>query len=191
MPARNVLPRIGVYGPDCSSPPRTSRLQPLARGHRRVAHRGGCRTRHHSRRLRPALGRPPRRFAGHGHHRPRQRQGPKTGGFRYALPLVQGTQVALARHRPRPARPEHRVRRHLVFRFAARPARSLAAPPPAGTRPCAHAINVIPDTQLAKLYGEGEVVVNSEPSPGRAARGARVSASAPTPWTASSRRSRL
>src|SRR5262249_32575294 len=50
-------------------------------------------------------------------------------------------------------------------------------PPERGLR---HAINVIPGTRLADLYGEGEVVVNSEP--GRAiqklARGFRVSAAA-------------
>src|SRR5580692_10269392 len=48
-------------------------------------------------------------------------------------------------------------------------------PPERGLR---HAINVIPDTQLAKLYGEGEVVVNSEHRRAvqRVARGFRASA---------------
>jgi gamma-glutamyl-gamma-aminobutyrate hydrolase PuuD len=50
-------------------------------------------------------------------------------------------------------------------------------PPERGLR---HAINVIPDTQLAKLYGEGEVVVNSEHRRAvqRVARGFRVGANA-------------
>lgn len=41
-----------------------------------------------------------------------------------------------------------------------------------------HAINVTPDTRLAKLYGEGEIVVNSEHrrAVNRIARGFRVSA---------------
>lgn len=50
-------------------------------------------------------------------------------------------------------------------------------PPERGLR---HAINVIPETQLAELYGEGEVVVNSEHRRGlaRLARGFRVCAQA-------------
>jgi putative glutamine amidotransferase len=50
-------------------------------------------------------------------------------------------------------------------------------PPERGLR---HAINVIPGTHLADLYGEGEVVVNSEHRRAvqRAARGFRVSAQA-------------
>jgi gamma-glutamyl-gamma-aminobutyrate hydrolase PuuD len=50
-------------------------------------------------------------------------------------------------------------------------------PPERGLR---HAINIIPDTQLAKLYGEGEVVVNSEHRRAvqRVARGFRVGANA-------------
>jgi putative glutamine amidotransferase len=50
-------------------------------------------------------------------------------------------------------------------------------PPEKGLR---HAINVHPDTHLARLYGEGEVVVNSEHRQGvkRIARGFRVSATA-------------
>jgi gamma-glutamyl-gamma-aminobutyrate hydrolase PuuD len=50
-------------------------------------------------------------------------------------------------------------------------------PPEPGLR---HAINVIPDTQLAGLYGEGEVVVNSEHRRAvqRVARGFRASANA-------------
>jgi putative glutamine amidotransferase len=50
-------------------------------------------------------------------------------------------------------------------------------PPERGLR---HAINVIPDTQLARLYGEGEVVVNSEHRRAvqRIARGFRVGANA-------------
>jgi gamma-glutamyl-gamma-aminobutyrate hydrolase PuuD len=50
-------------------------------------------------------------------------------------------------------------------------------PPERGLR---HAINVFPDTKLAELYGEGEVVVNSEHRRGvaRVARGFRVSAQA-------------
>src|SRR5436190_1813542 len=45
-------------------------------------------------------------------------------------------------------------------------------PPERGLR---HAINVIPDTQMATLYGEGEVVVNSEHRRGllKVARGFR------------------
>ncbi len=43
-----------------------------------------------------------------------------------------------------------------------------------------HAINVEPGTQLADIYGEGEIVVNSEHRRGinRVARGFRVSARA-------------
>jgi gamma-glutamyl-gamma-aminobutyrate hydrolase PuuD len=50
-------------------------------------------------------------------------------------------------------------------------------PPERGLR---HAINVIPDTLLARLYGEGEVVVNSEHRRAvqRVARGFRVGANA-------------
>ena len=50
-------------------------------------------------------------------------------------------------------------------------------PPEPGLR---HAINVLPDTHLAGLYGEGEVVVNSEHRRAvqRLARGFRVSAQA-------------
>lgn len=50
-------------------------------------------------------------------------------------------------------------------------------PPERGLR---HAINVLPDTFLAVLYGEGEVVVNSEHrrAIARLARGFRVSANA-------------
>lgn len=50
-------------------------------------------------------------------------------------------------------------------------------PPEKGLR---HAINVLPDTGLAALYGEGEVVVNSEHRRGiaRLARGFRVTAQA-------------
>jgi gamma-glutamyl-gamma-aminobutyrate hydrolase PuuD len=50
-------------------------------------------------------------------------------------------------------------------------------PPERGLR---HAINVIPDTKLAGIYGEGEVVVNSEHrrAAARVARGFRVSAQA-------------
>jgi len=50
-------------------------------------------------------------------------------------------------------------------------------PPEPGLR---HAINVLPDTHLAGLYGEGEVVVNSEHrrAVARVARGFRVSAQA-------------
>ncbi len=50
-------------------------------------------------------------------------------------------------------------------------------PPEHGLR---HAINVLPNTQLAKLYGEGEVVVNSEHRRAvqRVARGFRVGANA-------------
>jgi putative glutamine amidotransferase len=50
-------------------------------------------------------------------------------------------------------------------------------PPERGLR---HAINVLPDTALAELYGEGEVVVNSEhrKAVNRVARGLRVSAHA-------------
>jgi putative glutamine amidotransferase len=50
-------------------------------------------------------------------------------------------------------------------------------PPERGLR---HAINVLPDTMLADLYGEGEVVVNSEHrrAVARVARGLRVSAQA-------------
>jgi gamma-glutamyl-gamma-aminobutyrate hydrolase PuuD len=50
-------------------------------------------------------------------------------------------------------------------------------PPEHGLR---HAINVLPDTKLAGLYGEGEVVVNSEHrrAVARVARGFRVSAQA-------------
>jgi putative glutamine amidotransferase len=50
-------------------------------------------------------------------------------------------------------------------------------PPEKGLR---HAINVIPDTNLAGLYGEGEVVVNSEHrrAVARVARGFRVGATA-------------
>jgi putative glutamine amidotransferase len=50
-------------------------------------------------------------------------------------------------------------------------------PPERGLR---HAINVVPGTALAELYGEGEVVVNSEHRRAvqRAARGFRVSAHA-------------
>jgi putative glutamine amidotransferase len=50
-------------------------------------------------------------------------------------------------------------------------------PPERGLR---HAINVLPDTELAELYGEGEVVVNSEHrrAIARLARGFRVSANA-------------
>lgn len=50
-------------------------------------------------------------------------------------------------------------------------------PPERGLR---HAINILPDTRLAQLYGEGEVVVNSEHRRGlqRLARGFRVCAQA-------------
>jgi putative glutamine amidotransferase len=50
-------------------------------------------------------------------------------------------------------------------------------PPERGLR---HAINVIPGTRLADMYGEGEVVVNSEHRRGvqRVARGFRISAQA-------------
>ena len=50
-------------------------------------------------------------------------------------------------------------------------------PPERGLR---HAINVLPSTRLADLYGEGEVVVNSEHRRAvqRVARGFRVSAQA-------------
>src|SRR6266851_8395274 len=50
-------------------------------------------------------------------------------------------------------------------------------PPERGLR---HAINVIPDTKMADLYGEGEVVVNSEHRRAvqRVARGFRVGANA-------------
>lgn len=50
-------------------------------------------------------------------------------------------------------------------------------PPERGLR---HAINVIPETMLAALYGEGEVVVNSEHrrAVARVARGLKVSAHA-------------
>ena len=50
-------------------------------------------------------------------------------------------------------------------------------PPERGLR---HAINVIPDTKLAELYGEGEVVVNSEHRRAvqRVARGFRIGANA-------------
>jgi gamma-glutamyl-gamma-aminobutyrate hydrolase PuuD len=50
-------------------------------------------------------------------------------------------------------------------------------PPERGLR---HAINVLPDTKLAGLYGDGEVVVNSEHrrAVARVARGFRVSAQA-------------
>jgi putative glutamine amidotransferase len=50
-------------------------------------------------------------------------------------------------------------------------------PPERGLR---HAINIIPDTQLADLYGEGEVVVNSEHRRAvqRLARGFRICAQA-------------
>src|SRR5207249_1920470 len=50
-------------------------------------------------------------------------------------------------------------------------------PPERGLR---HAINVLPDTKLAGVYGEGEVVVNSEHrrAVARVARGFRVSAQA-------------
>ena len=50
-------------------------------------------------------------------------------------------------------------------------------PPERGLR---HAINVLPDTKLAGIYGEGEVVVNSEHrrAAARVARGFRVSAQA-------------
>src|SRR5262245_54555179 len=50
-------------------------------------------------------------------------------------------------------------------------------PPEKGLR---HAINVLPDTALADLYGEGEVVVNSEHrrAVARVARGLRVAAHA-------------
>jgi putative glutamine amidotransferase len=50
-------------------------------------------------------------------------------------------------------------------------------PPERGLR---HAINVIPDTKLAEMYGEGEVVVNSEHrrAVARVARGFRVSGQA-------------
>jgi putative glutamine amidotransferase len=50
-------------------------------------------------------------------------------------------------------------------------------PPERGLR---HAINVLPDTRMAELYGEGEVVVNSEHRRAvqRVARGFRVGASA-------------
>jgi GMP synthase-like glutamine amidotransferase len=50
-------------------------------------------------------------------------------------------------------------------------------PPERGLR---HAINVIPDAKLAELYGEGEVVVNSEHRRAvqRVARGFRVGANA-------------
>lgn len=48
-------------------------------------------------------------------------------------------------------------------------------PPERGLR---HALNILPDTQLAELYGEGEVVVNSEHRRAvhRVARGFRVCA---------------
>ena len=62
----------------------------------------------------------------------------------------------------------------LLQRPAARPARVLQHrhPPERGLR---HAINVLPDTVLADLYGEGEVVVNSEhrKAVSRVARGLR------------------
>jgi putative glutamine amidotransferase len=50
-------------------------------------------------------------------------------------------------------------------------------PPEKGLR---HAINVLPDTHLAGIYGEGEIVVNSEHRRGvnRVARGFQVSARA-------------
>ena len=50
-------------------------------------------------------------------------------------------------------------------------------PPERGLR---HAINVLPDTLMAELYGEGEVVVNSEhrKAVARLARGFRVGAAA-------------
>ena len=50
-------------------------------------------------------------------------------------------------------------------------------PPERGLR---HAINVLPDTGLAELYGEGEVVVNSEHRRAvqRIARGFRICAQA-------------
>ena len=50
-------------------------------------------------------------------------------------------------------------------------------PPEKGLR---HAINVLPDTRLAALYGEGEIVVNSEHrrAVNRVARGFRVSGQA-------------
>lgn len=50
-------------------------------------------------------------------------------------------------------------------------------PPEKGLR---HAINVLPDTHLARIYGEGEIVVNSEHrrAVNRVARGFRVSAQA-------------
>jgi putative glutamine amidotransferase len=50
-------------------------------------------------------------------------------------------------------------------------------PPEKGLR---HAINVLPDTHLARLYGEGEIVVNSEHRRGvnRVARGFQVGARA-------------
>jgi gamma-glutamyl-gamma-aminobutyrate hydrolase PuuD len=50
-------------------------------------------------------------------------------------------------------------------------------PPEHGLR---HALNVLPDTKLAAIYGEGEVVVNSEHrrAVARVARGFRVSAQA-------------
>jgi putative glutamine amidotransferase len=50
-------------------------------------------------------------------------------------------------------------------------------PPERGLR---HAINVLPNTHLARFYGEGEIVVNSEHRRGveRVARGFRVSARA-------------
>lgn len=50
-------------------------------------------------------------------------------------------------------------------------------PPEPGVR---HAINVLPDTSLASIYGEGEIVVNSEHNKAidRLARGFRVAARA-------------
>jgi putative glutamine amidotransferase len=50
-------------------------------------------------------------------------------------------------------------------------------PPEKGLR---HAINVLPDTRLARFYGEGEIVVNSEHrrAVNRVARGFRVSGQA-------------
>ncbi len=50
-------------------------------------------------------------------------------------------------------------------------------PPERGLR---HAINILPDTRMAAIYGEGEVVVNSEHRRAvqRVARGFRVSAQA-------------
>ncbi len=58
-------------------------------------------------------------------------------------------------------------------------------PPERGLR---HAITIVPQTHLAELYGDGEVVVNSEHRRAvqRVAKGFRVSARR---WTASSRRS--